>query len=584
MWLHFFTCLGISGLALVFAQRPDVDDSKKDKEFQQNPDSSQPHRSVHKPPKPAGDVHFVASFDTDGFEGWVVSEAANDDTGDNRYDGMWAVEESYNQKIPGNKGLVLKSRAKHHAIAANLQKPFPFKNKPLIVQYEVHFQDGIQCGGAYLKLLSEDDQLDLKKFFDKTPYTIMFGPDKCGHNYKLHFIFRHRDPVTGAFEEKHARKPDVDLQSYFTDKRPHLYTLIVRPDNSYEIRIDEISVSKGSFFHDMTPSVNPPKEIEDPSHQKPEDWDDRPQIADPESVKPNDWDEDAPRKIPDPTAEKPDNWLDEEPEYIPDPGSKKPSDWDVEMDGEWEEPRIPNPLCKTAGCGTWTHPIIANPDYRGKWKAPMIDNPKYKGAWVPRTIPNPNYFEDTNPFEMTSIGAIGLELWSLTANIMFDNFIVSSDEEVVKQWVKDTWAKTKAAYNADEPGLIMQLIMAADKRPWLWGVYIFTVALPVILFISLYWPNVRFGHPDNYYYKKTDDVQFGDEEKLVTKEQSQQSGNPSHVQQVNDEETNGMRKQSALREMKADLEISAQAQGGGEPDLGQIPVEEILRHRKTRLE
>lgn len=53
----------------------------------------------------------------------------------------------------------------------------------------------------------------------------MFGPDKCGHNYKLHFIFRHRDPVTGAFEEKHARKPDVDLQSYFTDKRPHLYTL-----------------------------------------------------------------------------------------------------------------------------------------------------------------------------------------------------------------------------------------------------------------------------------------------------------------------------------------------------------------------
>lgn len=48
------------------------------------------------------------------------------------------------------------------------------------------------------------------------------------------------------------------------------------------------------------------------------------------------------------------------------------------MDGEWEEPRIPNPLCKTAGCGTWTHPIIANPDYRGKWKAPMIDNPKYK--------------------------------------------------------------------------------------------------------------------------------------------------------------------------------------------------------------
>ncbi|XP_051877118.1 calnexin isoform X2 [Pristis pectinata] len=582
MWLQFVTCLGISGLALVFAQA--VDDSKEDKEFRENADSIQPHRIVYNSPKPAGDVYFVASFDTEGLEGWVTSDATKDDNDDTRYEGIWAVEESYDQKIPGNKGLVLKSHAKHHAIAAYLQKPFPFKDKPLIVQYEVYFQNGTQCGGAYLKLLSEDDQLDLRKFDDKTPYTIMFGPDKCGQEYKLHFIFRHKDPVTGAYEEKHARKPDVDLQSYFHDKRPHLYTLIVRPDSSFEMLIDEISVSKGSLLQDMTPSVNPPKEIEDPNHQKPEDWDDRLQIPDPESVKPNDWDEDAPLNIPDPTAKKPDNWLDEEPEYIPDPESKKPSDWDIEMDGEWEEPKIPNPLCKTVGCGTWKPPMIPNPAYKGKWKAPMIANPKYKGVWTPRKIPNPNYFEDTNPFQMTSISAIGLELWSLTANIMFDNFIISSDEEVVKQWVKDTWTQTKAVYDADGPGLIMQLILAADKHQWLWGVYVFTVALPVILFISFFWPNVRFGPPDDYYYKKTDDVQINDEETLISEEQSQQSGNPSHDQQDNGERSNRMKKESALRKMKAKLEISAQAQGGGEPDLGQIPVEEALRHRKTRPE
>lgn len=53
----------------------------------------------------------------------------------------------------------------------------------------------------------------------------MFGPDKCGEDYKLHFIFRHNNPKTGEYEEKHAKKPDADLRTYYTDKKTHLYTL-----------------------------------------------------------------------------------------------------------------------------------------------------------------------------------------------------------------------------------------------------------------------------------------------------------------------------------------------------------------------
>ncbi|XP_060688680.1 calnexin-like [Hemiscyllium ocellatum] len=572
MNLQSISYLMVCGLILVFAE--DIEDS----EFHDE-ESPRSNQIAYRPPTPTGDVYFMASFDTDGLEGWVRSEAKKVDTNESKYNGIWAVEESYDQKVPGNKGLVLKSQAKHHAIAAYFQTPFHFKDLPLIVQYEVHFQNEIECGGAYLKLLSEDDQLDLRKFFDKTPYTIMFGPDKCGQDYKLHFIFRHRDPVTGAYEEKHSRKPEVDLQSYFTDKRPHLYTLIVRPDNSFEILIDENSVSRGSLLHDVTPPVNPPKEIDDPNHQKPEDWDDRWQIPDPDSVKPHDWDEDAPPYIPDSTVMKPDNWLDEEPEYIPDPNSIKPPDWDINMDGEWEEPKIPNPKCKTAGCGTWKPPMITNPAYKGKWKVPMIDNPKYKGVWKPRKILNPNYFENTKPFRMTSIAAVGLELWSLTPNIMFDNFIISSDERVVKQWAKDTWARTKAIYDADGPGLIMRLFLAADKRPWLWGVYVFTVALPVILFISFYWPNKRFGPPDDYYYKKTDDVQLNDEEKITTEAQSQESD--LHDQQGNAAKSNDRMKGSIMLKTKEDLETSSKAQGGsGEPDPGQVS-EEAVRYRKT---
>lgn len=48
--------------------------------------------------------------------------------------GRWEVEELKENKVPGDKGLVLKSAAKHHAISAMLTKAFIFDKKPLIVQ------------------------------------------------------------------------------------------------------------------------------------------------------------------------------------------------------------------------------------------------------------------------------------------------------------------------------------------------------------------------------------------------------------------------------------------------------------------
>lgn len=99
---------------------------------------------------------------------------------------MWEVESPVKDGLKGDMGLVLKSKAKHAAISARLDKPFMFVEKPLIVQYEVVLQEGQECGGAYLKLLSAGkDTSDLRNFHDKTPYTIMFGPDKCGNDHKV---------------------------------------------------------------------------------------------------------------------------------------------------------------------------------------------------------------------------------------------------------------------------------------------------------------------------------------------------------------------------------------------------------------
>lgn len=75
--------------------------------------------------------------------------------------------------------LVTKSR--HAAIISKFNKPFVFDNKKkFIVQYVVTFQKVVDCGGAYIKLITDGALQDLSLFNDKTPYTIMFGPDKCG--------------------------------------------------------------------------------------------------------------------------------------------------------------------------------------------------------------------------------------------------------------------------------------------------------------------------------------------------------------------------------------------------------------------
>lgn len=52
----------------------------------------------------------------------------------------------------------------------------------------------------------------------------MFGPDKCGMDKKFHFIARYKNPLTGVYEEKHAKKSDL-LDAYYSDGKTHLYTL-----------------------------------------------------------------------------------------------------------------------------------------------------------------------------------------------------------------------------------------------------------------------------------------------------------------------------------------------------------------------
>lgn len=408
---------------------------------------------------------FLEQF-TDGWETrWISSKASKLQRGTEefKYDGEWSVEEpTVFPGLEGDKGLTLKSKAKQHAISAMLDKPLTFDGKqPLVLQYEVKMQNGLSCGGAYIKLLSElPEGINREEFSDKTPYTIMFGPDRCGSNNKVHFIFRHRNPKTGEVEEKHLEGSPFPKIS----KTTALYTLIVKPDNTYEIQINMETKKKGSLLEDFEPPVNPPKTIDDPSDVKPLDWDDEEEIPDPHATKPADWDEDAPISIVDTTATKPDDWYENEPLQIPDPDAAKPEEWDDEEDGAWTPPLVANPLCETgSGCGKWLPPLIRNPAYRGKWTPPIIKNPAYKGEWKPRQIDNPAFFVDDHPNRFTPVAGVGFELWSLDADILFDNIYLGHSIKDARAFAEETFARKIPVERNRETS------QAYDKEERFWG-------------------------------------------------------------------------------------------------------------------
>ncbi|KAI0478731.1 Calreticulin family-domain-containing protein [Xylariaceae sp. FL0804] len=402
---------------------------------------------------------FLEQFTDDWETRWKPSHAKKDMKGSSneeeewQYVGEWAVEEPYQWKgMEGDKGLVVKNPAAHHAISAKFPKKIDNKGKTLVVQYEVKLQNGLECGGAYLKLLRDTKALHQEEFGNASPYVIMFGPDKCGHTNKVHFIFNHKNPKTGEYEEKHLTSPPQAS----TSKKSELYTLIVHSNNTYAVQKSGETVSEGSLFEKFTPAVNPEKEIDDPKDTKPEDWVDQARIPDPDAKKPEDWDEDAPYEIVDEEATMPEDWLENEPLTVPDPEAQKPEDWDDEEDGDWIPPTVPNPKCADAsGCGPWTKPMIKNPEYKGKWTAPYIDNPAYKGVWAPRKIKNPDYFEDKTPANFEPMGAVGFELWTMQNNILFDNIYIGHSVEDAKKLADETFFKKipveKALEEADKP-------------------------------------------------------------------------------------------------------------------------------------
>merc|ERR1712054_259897 len=329
------------------------------------------------------EVYFEEDFSGDWESRWIQSKAKSD------LGVMKVSAGKYYGDEEAGKGLQTSQDAKFYGISAKT-KEFSNEGKTLVVQFSVKHEQDIDCGGGYLKL----GAYELEKFEGSSPYNIMFGPDICGSSTKkTHVIFNYKG-------KNLDKKKEVRAES---DTLSHLYTLIVKPDNTYEVQIDMNKVDSGSLADGW--DFLEPKQIRDPEEKKPADWVDEAEIDDPEDKKPEGYD-DIPAKIADPKA-------------------KKPDDWDDESDGAWEAPQIDNP------------------EFKGAWKAKRIKNPAYKGVWEAKLIDNPKYVADDTLYKYDSFSTVGIDIWQVKSGTIFDNILVTDDVDYAKAHGEKTWKAQK---------------------------------------------------------------------------------------------------------------------------------------------
>jgi len=337
-------------------------------------------------------THFQENFDSKWTDRWVQSDFKSAEG--TRGDFVLSAGKFYND-AEADKGVQTSQDARFYAYTAKFDK-FSNEKKDLVLQYSVKHEQRIDCGGGYIKILPST--VNQEHFNGDSDYNIMFGPDICGSSTKkVHLIFNYDG-------KNHLLKKNVPCE---TDEFTHLYTLILHPDNTYEIQIDGKEVAKGSLKEDW--DMLESKDIKDPAAKKPADWVDAKEIADPEDKKPE--------------------GHDDVPAQIADPDATKPEDWDDELDGEWEAPQI------------------ANPEFKGEWKPKMIPNPEYKGEWIHPMVPNPKYKDDDELYLYEDNGAVGFELWQVKAGTIFDNILVTDSIEEAKTAAEEV-AKTQKGEKA----------------------------------------------------------------------------------------------------------------------------------------
>jgi calreticulin len=83
-------------------------------------------------------------------------------------------------------GIRTTTDSRFYELSCKLPTLINTKDKPIVLQYSLKYEQNIECGGGYIKLLGTDYKPE--EFNPNTRALIMFGPDICGEENKIHLM------------------------------------------------------------------------------------------------------------------------------------------------------------------------------------------------------------------------------------------------------------------------------------------------------------------------------------------------------------------------------------------------------------
>ena len=117
---------------------------------------------------------------------------------------------------------------KFYHISADMGKPINNRGKLLIISYTMKQEKEENHTMAAIKLWA--DGTDQKSINESTPYEISFGPNSGSTSTKRHFDY-YMHFLNGTYQCK-------KMLHCIYDKYTHMFTLVIRPNNTAQILVD----------------------------------------------------------------------------------------------------------------------------------------------------------------------------------------------------------------------------------------------------------------------------------------------------------------------------------------------------------
>ena len=121
-------------------------------------------------------------------------------------------------------------------------------------------------------------------------------------------------------------------------------------------------------------------------------------------------------------------------------------------------------------------------------------------------------------------------------NVVFDNFLITSDQSVAKRFADEIWYPKSIlegkAISAASESVIDAIVNATKDRPWLWAVYLVAILLPLVILFVFCWTKKSPKKTPEGIRKKTDESVADVNERLTSSRTNDDEENDEDIEEI----------------------------------------------------